>query len=402
MSLDIHRQPNESHEDWTYRLILAKVNGETDLDWSEIRDILGLECHHDTLRKEASGIKKYHEYIQKKNTPPSLLDEYEIKKLELQKERVKLQSEKSEINKWVREQARSELFYEKIIQAIEKQKPIRVPNYRIEYKQTKRDLVTPIADAHYGKEVKIIGLENEILNEYNIEIFERRMWDLLNQIIHILDKENLRHVTLFDLSDSIEGILRMSQLQSLQLGITDSVIGYGTFMATWLNELSHYAFVDVYECEGNHNEVRVLNANRGEFPHENTQKLISWYLQGVLKDNPNVKIHGARHLWYVDVLGTKILATHGQDEKNLNRSIQDYEFLYNKPIDILLTGHLHFDNTKTIGKRDMKNIQVIQSPSICGIDNYSMQLKKASNAGATVMVFEEGYGKRITYDIILK
>lgn len=37
--------------------IFEKVNGRSDLDWSEIRENHGLDCHPDTLRKAAVGIK---------------------------------------------------------------------------------------------------------------------------------------------------------------------------------------------------------------------------------------------------------------------------------------------------------------------------------------------------------
>ena len=44
----------------------------------------------------------------------------EEKKREIQKEKIKLQSEKTEYSKWLREDARSELFEEKLFNAIER------------------------------------------------------------------------------------------------------------------------------------------------------------------------------------------------------------------------------------------------------------------------------------------
>ena len=49
------------------------------------------------------------------------------------------------------------------------------------------------------------------------------------------------------------------------------------------------------------------------------------------------------------------------------------------------------------GNRD---IEYIQCPSIIGIDDYSLKLK-TSNAGAKVMVIEEGKGRTITHNIKL-
>ena len=40
--------------------------------------------------------------------------------------------------------------------------------------------------------------------------------------------------------------------------------------------------------------------------------------------------------------------------------------------------------------------------SLCGIDEYSMELRKYSSAGSVFMVVEKDYGKTIVYDIRLK
>lgn len=47
------RQPGETMEAWRVRLMLMKVNKETDLDWIEIRDLCEMECSVDQLRKMA-------------------------------------------------------------------------------------------------------------------------------------------------------------------------------------------------------------------------------------------------------------------------------------------------------------------------------------------------------------
>lgn len=48
---------------WQIRCCLAKRRKETDMDWIEIRDMLGLEITPDQLRKQAVGIELYDDYI---------------------------------------------------------------------------------------------------------------------------------------------------------------------------------------------------------------------------------------------------------------------------------------------------------------------------------------------------
>ena len=48
---------------WKIRCCLAKRRKETDMDWIEIRDMLGLEITPDQLRKQAVGYEEYDDYI---------------------------------------------------------------------------------------------------------------------------------------------------------------------------------------------------------------------------------------------------------------------------------------------------------------------------------------------------
>lgn len=403
--INLQRKENESFFDYKLRLITSKLEKEIDLDWVEIKDLLGLDCSADHLRKTAYGIYEYKQHFDEKlqgNLTDEQLTELRIKELEIQKALKKLQAEKNEVNKWLRESSRSELFYDKYLDALQNRTLPTPPNYKIERQVSDTDAVLTLADFHYGKELVVHGLEGEILNKYNVKVFENRMWDLLNKVTDKIEKEQIKHLNVFNLSDSIDGILRMSQLQSLQLGVVDSSIGFADFMVTWLNELSKYVFVDYYSSQGNHNEIRPLGSSKGDFPHENTERFITFHLNRMLSNNPNIKIHPNKNLTYVDVAGTKILATHGQDEKNLENSVKDYIITYNKPVHMLLTGHLHNSHEKTVAKSGLQNIEFVQSPSICGIDEYSVKLKKSANAGAKMMLLERGYGRTTTFDFKLK
>ena len=91
------------------------------------------------------------------------------------------------------------------------------------------------------------------------------------------------------LGDAIDGLLRISQIRSLQMGVVDSIIEYSEFLATWLNELSKYIRIDYYQCGGNHDEIRILTGKKGDFPHENASKLILEFIKNeIIKVVPNM------------------------------------------------------------------------------------------------------------------
>lgn len=403
--MDIKRLKDENFTDYHIRLF---DNAEQyDLSSDEIANLLneehGSNYSESKWRKDYSQYLRWKDYVLSNDSPVTAeLDKLTIKKLELQKERNKLSAEKNELTKWIREQARSENIQDKIELAIENLKPVNVPSIEIKVKNNKRTAIIDIADSHFGREGKITGFHGETIAEYSVEIFKERMWSLLEKTVTILKKEDIDSISVINLGDSTDGLLRFSQLKFLQLGIADQVMNFGEFMSEWLNELSKYAKLDYYSLLANHTEIRPLNSQRGDFPEENVERLITWFIKERLKENSNVIIHDIQETLYLDVLGTKLLCVHGHNEKNLENSIKDYMMIYQVPVHILKTGHLHHFNGKTIGMAGMQNIEYMQSPSLCGIDDYSLKLKKTANAGSLITIIEEGYGKSCVYDIRLK
>lgn len=400
----IQRKQGEDAIDYKYRICRDREILGLDT-WQSVADVINKEFQSDigesAYRKWYANFSSGLEYGKSKIENDEMLQEIEDKTVELKKERIKLQSEKVEYNKMLREDSRSELLEEKIIEAIENRPNIRIPEIIIKPNNRKKDFLFPIADAHDGVEFVVRGWNDEILNQYNPQIFERRMWDLLEKFVLINDEQKINHVTLPNLGDSLDGILRMSQLMSLKMGVVDSAIHFGEFMSTWLNELSSYCVIDYHALYGNHNEIRHIGAKRGDFPHENSEKWISSLIKANLKNNKNITIHPCKYFMYVDILGTKVLGVHGQDEKNLENSIKDYMMTYNNRVDLLISGHLHSGHEKTIGMNGNRDIEFVQCPSIIGIDEYSLKLKKTANAGTKIMIIEENIGRVNTFNIKL-
>ena len=341
------------------------------------------------------------EGIESEEEKQNLLNEIERAKIELEKERKKKQTINVEFNKLLRESAREELFYESMERAI-KERPLYKVAPPLKINHNNKDGILAMSDFHYGREVTIKGLNGEIINEYNNDIFKKRMNDLLSQTIDICLDRGIEHLHIMNLADCIDGILRVSQLRSLQTGVIDSVIEFSEFLAEWLNELSSYVRIDYYQCWGNHDEVRVLTGKKGDFPHENVNKIIMKFLELSLSNNTNVVIHNEDLPYiYFDICGSKVFGYHGED-KNLPKTLKWFEDIYGVSIDYIFGGHLHSQSLETVGMGSHADKQAIRIPSICSIDDYSMNLHSSSRAGANIFIFEEGKGKKSTEDIWLK
>lgn len=266
----------------------------------------------------------------------------------------------------------------------------------------KRTLVLCVADCHYGAEWIVRGLRGEILNRYNPEVFGERMDDLLAQVREIIVKENISDVQLLLCGDSLDGMLRNSQLMKLRWGVIESCMRFSEHMAQWIAALSQYATVSVCGVDGNHTETRTLNSKRGDFPGENLEKVIFWFLAERLKGVPGVFVDSVtEQRKHLTVQGFNLLLTHGTDIKSLENAAKQTMLLYGEAIDYLICGHKHREQEYVSGYTDQGNSVVIRVPSVCGMDEYAQRLGYGGKPGALAMVLEAGYGRRCIYPISL-
>ena len=395
------KHDNESIHEYKIRLFSNK--DLYNLKSQEIADLINKESGK--TQGESSYRKWYRAYAEGKSdaqkefvSGDKILREYELKKQELQKERIKIQTEKMNLSQILKEEARYELFIEKALIAIKNTKPISIPKIYIGNNQNiNKDGVLIFSDQHYGKDLEVKGLRGEVLNKYGPEIFEKRMWQLLEETIVICNKEDFTSIKVLSLGDELEGMIRLGQLMNLRYGVVESAIKYSYFIASWLNELSKYVRIDFYSTSGNHTDLRLLDNKKGTFPHENISKIIDVLVAEILKDNDNITIHQNEiDKIYVNIQGFNVLGIHGE-EKDIAQSIRDYSFIYNENIDYVVSGHKHHANSSNIGMSKGS----IGVGSIIGLDDYSIQLKRIADPSATFAVFEKCKGKTIEYNIKL-
>lgn len=383
--------------------LLSNRLNDPSIEWQDLADLrfehTGEKEHRDTIRK---GAKLFYEYLQAgwiKNpsdtiTVTSSDDTVQIRAL--QKERYKVQAEKLELNRWLRENARDELIVEHICEAVKGLKPLTIPD-PMYIEQSDREGVLLFGDEHYGTEFKVFGLNNEIINEYSPKIFEKRMWNLFDQTVSIIKKEGFSSLHIFSMGDFEDGLLRVKQLMQLRYGVVEGTVRYADFITNWLNELSKYANISFQSTNGNHTELRMLGQPKGTFTRENMSLVVDAMIKTRLASNPNFTfVKNPTGYIFANIFDYKLLGIHGE-VKSMEQAIKDFSHMYRVQIDYLLAGHKHHSRSETVGI----NQEVINIPSIIGVDDYSLSIHKASNAGATFLVFERGKGKVIEYSIKL-
>lgn len=391
--MNINRQDGECLEQYLYRLGGYKSSGLIDMTWDDIAQIINDQCgadkSPDVCRKEYAIARRYASQVFGRGTPGDSEMRAEVAKRQAQTINI-------ETNRWIREHARDDLITEKIVDAIHSLEPLEMPQY-IETPYGSRVGMLCMGDAHFGTEFIIYGLNGEVLNEYNEDVFRQRMFKLLHETVRIVEENGLSDLYVSDLGDFADGILRVSQLVKLQYGVVESTVRYADFISTWLNELTKVVRVHFGMVDGNHTELRMLGQPKSTFKDENMGIVVRAFIKERLKDNPNFEfIENKTGYIFQKIYGYTILCIHG-DEARGNNSVKDFSNTYGVRINYLIAGHNHHSRLEEVGM-DVESIGV---PSIIGIDNYSMSLNAVSNPGATLLLLEEGKGKTVQYTIKL-
>lgn len=405
MDLSIHE--NESELQYIWRTAEYVKDGK--ITWKGLadeintrwRDPAGEEHRGESsYRKSLNAARAYKAEVFDKMDSGSYANSLDEKKRELEKERKKLQTEKLEYNRWLRENARDEMITEQIVNAVRSLEPLTIPEARIIKENTAKEGILVLSDCHYGVEFDIKGLFGETLNAYSPEIFEQRMWYLFNKVCDIIEKEKFDTIHIWECGDSIDSILRLtSQLMKLRYGILESTVKYANFLAEWLNRLSEKVNIKLQIVKrSNHCQLRICGAPKNAFPDEDMSVVITEIIKSRLENNPNIEIieNPTGYPFQLICGEYNVFAIHGE-VKDLGKAIDDFGRSYKMPIDYLIGGHKHHRENIETGI----DCEAISVGSVIGVDSYGLSLNKTSNASATFLVFEEGLGKSVQYDIKL-
>lgn len=405
MTADIKykRMSDETVDQYVYRLCRNKDVGVYDLTWGRVGDILNDELEQEytesKYRKEYQAMQRGIDMIITKNAESDeQLEEMRLLKMELEMERKKVQTESVYYNRILREHSREEMLYEKVSDAI-KQVEIDIPEFKpLKLQKNNEEWLLGFSDIHAYKYFE------SITNKYNKEILERRMNQLLAEIIQSIEVNNISKLTILNGGDSFEGILRNSSLQSLELGLIETVVEFQRWLLEWLNQLSKYVEIKyIHLISANHSEIRPLNSRAGQFPKEDLEIVIANYIYDMCKNNPRIEVIVPDDSFILfDIAGYSVIAHHGHGIKDKRKYIERMSRKLRQFIDYGIFGHLHHGEIKTIDEGIDNDCEIIGLPSIIGTDGFADSLLEGSKPSAVLFRFEQGKGRNQENKFILK
>ena len=331
-------------------------------------------------------------------TDNDILKEIEKQKNELYKERCKIQALNIAHNRYRKQDARFELFYDNFTKIIETlPRPILNRNHVINDNDENIHLLG-IGDIHFGANFQSIN------NEYSIDECKRRFEFLLTETEKYVIKNKISKIKILNVADTIQGILRITDLQINEIPVVEAVVQISRIIAEFLNELSSVCDIEYYHVPmANHSQTRNLGSKASELAQEDLEKIIINYISDLLRNNDKIKVISNIGKDYIDlkIFDFECFAMHGHQIKNIKECIKNMSNIHRKFYSYAFLGHSHSANEIIVGEENHNNMEVLTIPAFIGSCPYADSLFVGSKAMAKIFEFNKVYGHVGSKNIIL-
>lgn len=361
--MSIKRRDGESYLAYAKRITNGKVDGTLDIDYVEWGNaLIDKEYSSDNFRKSfyviSEMLKNIDVEVEDNFTEDDLIREIEQKKIELQKEKIKFQDQRSAFNKLIRERARQEELNELVVSTINSGNLPKLNYIHKEYEPTDNDILASLNDLHFGYET------DTYWNKYNSEICIDMLEDYVGKILQVKKIHNSQNCYITANGDLISGNIHKTVALENKENVIQQVMGVAELIANFLVELSyHFDNVTFASTVGNHGR---LDKKKDALKDENFELLIDWYIKARLQNFKNVHIVEDKidiTMYVLNIRGLNYLNVHG-DKDNSNYKIQSAIQMAGVPIEAFCSAHLHHNKTDYV-----QGVKTLMGGSMMGMDS---------------------------------
>lgn len=404
MEAILRKRDNETQWEYGLRIIESKIDGEIDLEWQDIVELLDLDVHRDSLRKATnvtpySGVAVAKYYKQKieemmcqqgesDTNIQSLIDELETKKIELMKEKVKLQDQRRQYHSLIRTEARWEALLDLIKAELTKLPSLHWDKPQHQFIDNSHQASLLLSDWHIGSYI------NTPHNKFSTEVAKERVEKLKFDTLSYCKIHNVTTLNVNLMGDLISGIIHVTTRLHNQENVVKQVVLCSELLADLINDLANeIQFVNVNYTIGNHGRV---SANVKEsLDSENFEYLILEFLKVRLVNAKNINFNTSdvdKEIVTYETYNGTVAIVHGHRERKMFESTKELSHFLGKKIDIVMMGHFHNFAVKN---------NVIVNGCLSGADEYANNLRFNNDPSQTLVIHFEN-GNKALYEIILK
>ena len=355
------RLKSESIKD--YKIRLCENKDLYNITFSKIAELINSETGENKsegyFRRWWNGYKEGYQDGVNKSNDGILIQEIELKKIELEKEKNKFLDYRRAYNKDIRDDSRKEILKDIICQEISKISPYT--REHITGSSGDNDLLVSLSDIHFGANI------NNYWNKYDSNIAKNRLDMYLYNILKIKDLHGAENCYVCANGDFISGNIHPTVQISNKENIVQQVMGVSELVSWFLSELSSKFKKIIFSyVPGNHSRLSIKENSPKD---ERLDLLIPWYIKARIQNIDNISVldnYFDSTFNIINIRGLNYLNVHGDLDNP--QGIQKIVSMIDIPVYCIHFGHIHHNRTDYFQK-----YRIITSGSLQGMDDYCIE-----------------------------
>ena len=377
---------NESYISYVKRVTSACSNKQIGYaEWGD--NILGYEnvYSEDNCRKGFYIVSKLLSKIDESVdiSDIELVEELEMLKDEIYKERVRLQDIQREKRKSLRSEARFENLVDVLKDEIRNLPPIKL-NVCNRKADSEVEASIMLSDLHVGLIV------DNATHYYDISVAKERLGELCSKTIKYCKLHNVNKLNVELLGDEISGIIQLGNRIEEEEDTISQIITVSELLSNFINDLkAEIPQVLVYAVIGNHSSVFANKKERSN--KENFERLIFEYIK--LRIGQKVITNGLEDYLVYKIKDKTVVLTHGNRD-SLQNAKQHFVDLLGIIPNYIHFGHIHHFNIK-----DDCDTEITTNGSLISTDDFAVSIRKSTKASQVLIIYGEDV---CTYKLVLE
>lgn len=322
----------------------------------------------------------------------------ENKLAELQKERLKLSDERTQLRAYMRRISREETLKEIAVNAVEALKDVKqlIPPKAITssynpFDYSPDEALLMLSDWHYGIEVDCAH------NKYNPDICQERLACLREEVLDNCETHGVKELHIMNLADLIAGRIHLTIRLESRYDVITQVMHVSEMLAEFMSSISgEFEHIHYYSCTDNHSRIEPIKSDSLDL--ESLCRITDWYLQERLQSYKNIIFH--KNTFGDDIIsatikGHTVLGCHG-DKDRVSTIAEKLTLFTRKPAELICCAHLHhFQADEHTG------CVVIANGSLMGTDDYATKLRLHSKPSQNLIIISDDNPLKAIYRIVL-
>lgn len=365
-----------------------KINGLSEMDWSEISEKYNLGFAGDTLRKAQQvpliGGEFIREYYLKKMEENYSSNDYssEIEQQLRKLERAKVQF-RDERNAWNKQNyidARIEQKLDYLEESLMKFGETNYINHKPIIRKNDKEMIIMLSDLHIGQ------CFDNTFGRYNSDIAINRLNKYFDSICEYANLYNISNATIIACGDLVSGNIHKTIQVTNRENVIDQIKLASNIITSFCYSCTEiFNNVKFYNVVGNHSRI---DSKDDAIHDERLDDLIGWIVSKSLHHIDNfkyIKNDFDNGIAVFDVLGKTYVGVHGDYDSSSTNGVASLSMMLGFIPYSILRGHLHCPSYNEIN-----GVKVIQSGSIVGTgDQYTLEKRLTGKPSQTILICDE-------------